>query len=119
VDGGRFGVDGGRFGVDGGRFGVAEGRRPGLSAGELAAGLRARLPRHRVVVIRVTEHPELLGRDALVLGEHMESGAVAIGVTPAAGLREIAADLAIYLQADRVLTVSYDPVAGTALRPVS
>ncbi|GIE97596.1 MFS transporter [Paractinoplanes rishiriensis] len=96
-------------------YGAGDG--PGLTPEGLAAGLRARLPRHSVVAIRVTDHPELLGKDALLLTEHMEAGALAIAVTPVASLADVAGDLAIYLQADRVLTVSYDLAEGTALHP--
>jgi NNP family nitrate/nitrite transporter-like MFS transporter len=99
-------------------YGFDEPAPPGLSPAALAAGLRARLPRHSVVAVPVDEHPELLGRDALVLSEHVEAGTVAIAVTPTASLHRVAADLSIYLQADRVLTVSYDPAKGAELHPV-
>ncbi|MFI5897951.1 nitrate/nitrite transporter [Actinoplanes sp. NPDC051513] len=99
-------------------YGVDEPARLGLSPAGLAAGLRARLPRHTVVALPVDEHPELLGRDALLLGEHVDAGALAIAVTPTASLHRVAADLSIYLQADRILTVSYDPAEGAELHPV-
>ncbi len=96
-------------------YGVDEPARLGLSAAGLAAGLRTRLPRHSVVAVPVGEHPELLGHDALRLGEHVEAGALTIAVTSASSLRQVAADLALYLQADRILTVSYDPAEGAEL----
>jgi len=99
-------------------YGIDEPSQPGLSAAGLAAGLRARLPRHSVVVVPVNEHPELLSVDALLLGEHVEAGSLAIAVTSTASLSAVAADLAIYLQADRVLTVSYDLARGAELHPV-
>jgi NNP family nitrate/nitrite transporter-like MFS transporter len=99
-------------------YGVDEPDRLGLSAAGLAAGLRARLPRHSVEAVPVDEHPELLGRDALLVGEHMEAGTLAIAVTSTASLHRVAADLSIYLQADRVLTVSYDRAEGAELHPV-
>ena len=99
-------------------YGVDEPTRLGLGAAGLAAGLRARLPRHSVVAVPVDDHPELLGRDALLLGEHVEAGTLAIAVTSTASLRGVAADLSIYLQADRVLAVSYDPAEGAELHPV-
>jgi hypothetical protein len=98
-------------------YGVDEPSRLGLSATGLASGLRARLPRHSVVAVPVDEHPELLGRDALLLGEHVDAGTLAIAVTPTARLRQVAADLSIYLQADRILTVTYDPADGAELHP--
>jgi hypothetical protein len=58
----------------------------------------------------------LLGRDALLLVEYVEAGAVTIAVTHTVSQQRIAADLSIYLQADRVLTVSYDPAVGAAIR---
>jgi NNP family nitrate/nitrite transporter-like MFS transporter len=99
-------------------YGVDEPERLGLSAAGLAAGLRARLPRHSVVAVPVDEHPELLGMDALLVGEHIEVGTLAIAVTSTASLRRVAADLSIYLQADRTLTVSYDLAEGAELHPV-
>jgi NNP family nitrate/nitrite transporter-like MFS transporter len=99
-------------------YGVDEPPHPGLTPAALATGLRVRLPRHHVVVVPVNDHPELLSRDALLLGEHVEAGTLAIAVTGTASRREVAADLAIYLQADRVLTVSYDLAQGAELHPV-
>ena len=84
----------------------------------LFRSLRARLPRHSVVAIPVDEHPELLGRDALLLGEHVDAGTLTIAVTGTASQQRVAADLSIYLQADRVLTVSYDRAEGAELHPV-
>jgi hypothetical protein len=98
-------------------YGVDGPPQPGLSAAGLAAGLRARLPRHSIVVVPVDDHPELLSRDAILLGEHVEAGTLAIAVTAAGSLHTVAADLAIYLQADRVLTVSYDLAEGAELHP--
>jgi NNP family nitrate/nitrite transporter-like MFS transporter len=98
-------------------YGIDQPARLGLSAAGLASGLRSRLPRHSVVVMPVDEHPDLLGRDALRLVEHVEAGSLAIAVTSAARRREVAADLSIYLQADRVLTVSYDRAEGAELNP--
>lgn len=98
-------------------YGAGERPRPGLTAQALAAGLRNRLPRHSVVAVPIGERPEALGRDALLLGEYVDAGTLAIAVTPAVGLRSVAADLSIYLQADRVLMVSYTPADGADLHP--
>jgi len=94
------------------------GQRPGLSTQDLAEGLRDRLPRHSVVAIRVTPQAEELGRDALLLGEYLEAGTLAIAATPAVGLRSVAADLSLYLQADRMVRVSYTPAEGAGLQKV-
>jgi NNP family nitrate/nitrite transporter-like MFS transporter len=91
--------------------------RPGLSAHALAAGLRHRLPRHSVVAVRVGRRADALGRDALLLGDYVEAGTLAIAVTPSAELRNVAADLSLYLQADRMLRVSYTTAAGAGLHP--
>ena len=96
-------------------YGSDERPRPWLSAQALAAGLRDRLPRHSVVAVRVARHPPALGRDALLLGEYIEAGTLAIAVTPAVDVRSVAADLSLYLQADRLLTVSYTPADGAGL----
>jgi MFS transporter, NNP family, nitrate/nitrite transporter len=94
-------------------YGVDDG--PRLSAAGLVSGLRTRLPRHSVVAVPVRDGPEQLGRDALVLIEHLEAGALTIAVTGTASRHGVAADLSIYLQADRVLTVSYDLADGAGL----
>jgi hypothetical protein len=93
--------------------------RPGLSPHALAAGLRDRLPRHSVAVVRVARDPEALGRDALLLAEYVEAGTLAIAVTSgAADPRSVATELSIYLQADRVLMVSFTTAQGAELQPV-
>jgi MFS transporter, NNP family, nitrate/nitrite transporter len=99
-------------------YGAEERQRAGLSTQDLADGLRDRLPRHSVVAIRVTPQAEELGRDALLLGEYLEAGTLAIAATPAVGLRSVAADLSLYLQADRMVRVSYTPAEGAGLQKV-
>ena len=92
--------------------------KPRISAGAMAAGLRGRLPRHSVVAVPVRTEAADLGRDALLLGEYVDAGTLAIAVTPAADMRSVAADLSIYLQADRVLMVSFTPAKGAELHQV-
>jgi MFS transporter, NNP family, nitrate/nitrite transporter len=92
--------------------------RPGLSAAALAAGLRNRLPRHSVVAIRTAGDAEELGHNALTLSEFVDAGSLAIAVTPTVGVRSVAADLSIYLQADRLLKVSFTPERGADLHQV-
>ncbi|MFD0523439.1 MFS transporter [Paractinoplanes durhamensis] len=96
-------------------YGVGEQPGRGLSAAGLAAGLRARLPRHSVIALAVHDDPVQLGRDALHLVEHFEAGTLTIAVTQVRAQDRVAADLSIYLQADRVLAVSYDPASGAEL----
>ena len=91
---------------------------PRLSAHTLAAGLRHRLPRHSVVAVRVGRRADGLGRDALLLGEYIEAGTLTIAVAPPGDLRDVAADLSLFLQADRMVTVSYTPAEGAALHLV-
>jgi hypothetical protein len=67
------------------------------------------------VAIRTAREADALGYDALVLGEYVDSGSLAIAVTPAPGLRSVAADLSIYLQADRVVKVCFTPEQGAEL----
>jgi NNP family nitrate/nitrite transporter-like MFS transporter len=99
-------------------YGADERVRPRFTGHALAAGLRDRLPRHSVVAVRIAQDNDALGRDALLLGEYVEAGTLAIAVTPTVDLRGIAADLSTYLQADRVLMVSYTPAEGAALHQV-
>jgi hypothetical protein len=99
-------------------YGTADGARPRFSPPVLAAGLRDRLPRHSVVVVRIAQDPEALGRSALLLGEFVEAGTLAIAVTPSGGdPRSVATELSSYLQADRVLMVSYTTAEGAELQP--
>ena len=98
-------------------YGADEQPPPRLSARALAAGLRSQLPRHDIVTVPVARRPEALGHDALRLGEYVEAGTLAIAVAPAAGLGRVAADLSLYLQADRLLRVTYTPADGAALQP--
>jgi NNP family nitrate/nitrite transporter-like MFS transporter len=96
----------------------ADGRRSRVSGPTMATGLRDRLPRHRVVAVDVGRSEADLGREALLLGEYVDAGTLAIAVTPAAGMRSVAADLSIYLQADRVVTVSFSRAEGAELTEV-
>ena len=99
-------------------YGADEQVRNRISAHALAAGLRDRLPRHSVVAVPVGQDIAALGRDALLLGEYVDAGTLAIAVTPTAEMRSVAADLSLYLQADRVLIVSYTPAEGAELHQV-
>ncbi|MCA2215962.1 MFS transporter [Jidongwangia harbinensis] len=99
-------------------YGADERARTRTGPQAIAAGLRGRLPRHSVVAVRVGRDTAELGRDALELGEYVDAGALAIAVTPTAQMSMVAADLSLYLQADRVLRVSYTPAEGAALRPL-
>jgi MFS transporter, NNP family, nitrate/nitrite transporter len=92
--------------------------RPGAEADVMTDGLRDRLPRHSVVAVPVGKDADQLGQDALLLQEYVDAGALAIAVTPAAAVSTVAADLSLYLQADRVLRVSYTPAAGAELHQV-
>ena len=99
-------------------YGADERVRHRISAHVFAAGLRGRLPRHSVVAIRVAQDIGALGRDALLLGEYVDAGTLAIAVTPTMDMRRVAAELSLYLQADRVLMVSYTPAKGAELHQV-
>ncbi len=98
-------------------YGADEHARPRTTAHAVATGLRERLPRHQVVIVRVAHDARTLGPDALLLGEHLDAGTLAIAVAPAAHARGVATDLALYLQADRLLEVSYTPADGAELHP--
>jgi NNP family nitrate/nitrite transporter-like MFS transporter len=94
-------------------YGSAPRPRLGLGAHILAAGLRDRLPRHRVVCL-----PVAFPRGAAVLGEFVDAGAVPIAVSSTAQLHDVAAELSSYLRADRVLKVSYTHTDGADLHQV-
>jgi NNP family nitrate/nitrite transporter-like MFS transporter len=93
-------------------YGADERGRPRTTARALTAGLRDRLPRHSVVAVQVGHDTATVSRDALMLVEYVDAGSLAIAITPAAAMRSVAADLSLYLQADRVLLVSYTPADG-------
>jgi hypothetical protein len=99
-------------------YGSDEPARPRFSANVLVTGLRARLPRHSVVAVRVALHSGALGRLATLLDEFVEAGTVPIAVTPTMELRGVAAQLSSHLQADRVLMVSYTPAHGADLHEI-
>lgn len=92
--------------------------RPRPGAQDLVAGLRERLPRHRVVAVDVGPRSGARLRDAALLGEFVEVGAVPVAVAPTAEVRGVAAELSSYLRADRVLTVSFTPADGAELHQV-
>lgn len=98
-------------------YGAGEVKSP-VGPRAIASGLRGRLPRHSVVAVRVGQDSDELGRDALLLGEYVDAGTLAIAVTPAAEMRSVAADLSVYLQADRILMVSFTTAEGAELNPV-
>jgi NNP family nitrate/nitrite transporter-like MFS transporter len=99
-------------------YGADERARPRVSALVLVAGLRGRLPRHSVVAVPVAQDAGALGRDALLLGEYVDAGALAIAITPTVDVRSVAADLCLFLQADRILTVSYTRAQGAQVHQV-
>jgi NNP family nitrate/nitrite transporter-like MFS transporter len=99
-------------------YGADERVRRTISAHALAAGLRDRLPRHSVVAVQVTPDAETLSPDALLLGEYVDAGTLPIAVTATADMRSVAADLSLYLQADRLLRVSYTPAQGAGVHQV-
>jgi len=71
----------------------------------MVADLRARLPRHQVVAMRVRHrHGDLL-RDAAVVERLLDTGGLPVVVTPVAALLDVTAEIASYLRADRVLRV--------------
>ncbi|HKT06111.1 MAG TPA: MFS transporter, partial [Rugosimonospora sp.] len=84
----------------------------------LVVGLRDRLPRYRIEAIPVRPETGPLGADAAVFDEFVATGAVAVAVTPTPELGGVAAQLSTYLQADRVLKVSYTLNAGARLHKV-
>jgi NNP family nitrate/nitrite transporter-like MFS transporter len=99
-------------------YGSNEPGRPGPGDNVLVTGLRYRLPRHSVVAVRVGLHTGSVGRNAALFNEFVESGTVAIAVTPTADLPSVTAQLSSYLRADRVLMVSYSRAAGSDLQKV-
>jgi len=83
----------------------------------MVADLRARLPRHQVVAMRVRHrHGDLL-RDAATVEQLIDAGSVPVVVTPIAAMHDVTAEIASYLRADRVLRV-LRTLEGAELRQV-
>jgi hypothetical protein len=99
-------------------YGSDEPWPPVTSDNVLVTGLRDRLPRYRVVAIDVPLHNWARGRLAVLLHEFLEAGTIAVAVTAKADLRGLAAQLSSYLEADRVLTISYSLARGADLHEV-
>ena len=99
-------------------YGSDEPAVPRRPADVLVAGLRDRLPRHSVVALPVGLRTGSVGQRAALFGEFVESGAVAIAVTPTGELSGVTAQLSSYLQADRVLLVSYSRTDGAGVHEV-
>jgi NNP family nitrate/nitrite transporter-like MFS transporter len=96
-------------------------RPPPAAAHALVTGLRHRLPRHSVAALRIagdSGDPGVPEHDALLLHEAMETGAVAVALTPPTRLPDVAAELSSYLRADRVLRVSFTLADGAGIHPV-
>jgi MFS transporter, NNP family, nitrate/nitrite transporter len=89
--------------------------RSGEPSNVLTTGLRDRLPRHSIVTVHIGRHTGPPGRHAALFTETVESGAVAVALTPTVDLGDITAQLSTYLQADRVLKVSYTLASGADL----
>ena len=71
-------------------------------------GLRACLPRHDVVAMRLWPADDVVGwRDGAVLDELMECGAVPMVLTSAAAAPKVAVELSARLRADRILTLPH------------
>jgi len=92
--------------------------RPRRDTNVLLAGLRERLPRHRVVALRVGLGVGSPSGNAALVNDFVEAGAVAVAVTPTVEAGEVAAQLSTYLRADRVLKASYTLAAGADLHQV-
>jgi NNP family nitrate/nitrite transporter-like MFS transporter len=99
-------------------YGAEKGVRARLGDNLVLLGLRDRLPRYTVVALRVALEDGALAQAASLLGELVEAGTLPIAVSPAEHRRRVAAELSSYLDADRVLVVSYSPATGADLREV-
>jgi NNP family nitrate/nitrite transporter-like MFS transporter len=99
-------------------YGYDEPPAPRLDTNVLVTGLRDRLPRYRVVALDVPLHNWARGRLAALLREFVDAGTIAVAVTTRADLRGVAAELSSYLNADRVLAISYSLARGADLHEV-
>jgi MFS family permease len=99
-------------------YGAEQAVQARLGDNPVLLGLRDRLPRYTVVALRVAVEDGALAQAASLLGELVEAGTLPIAVSQAEHRRRVAAELSSYLDADRVLVVSYDPATGADLREV-
>ncbi len=84
----------------------------------LVAGLRMRLPRHRVVPLDLPPRTWSRGRFGDLLSELVEVGSLPVAITAAADLPRVAAELSLHLRADRIMTTSYSRAQGANVREV-
>ena len=99
-------------------YGSDEPERSRLNSNVLVGGLRDRLPRHEVVGLRAARYMGAQDRLATILDDFVDTGTIAVAITPVADLRRLAADLSSRLKADRVLVVSYTRAEGAGLHEV-
>jgi NNP family nitrate/nitrite transporter-like MFS transporter len=90
--------------------GEGAGRR--LSPRAMVSGIRHRLPRHTVVAINIDPDTRPVKLDAAMVGELLEVGTIIIAVTSTANQRDVTAELAHYLRADRVVGLSHGLARG-------
>jgi NNP family nitrate/nitrite transporter-like MFS transporter len=99
-------------------YGSDERLRSRLTGNVLVSGLRDRLPRHGVLGLQVESYAGKQDRLAGIVGDFVETGDVAVAVTPTADLGPVAARLCSRLRADRMLKVSYTLADGADLHEV-
>lgn len=72
----------------------------------MVTDLRARLPRHEIVALRVRHRHDDLLRDAATVERLLDAGSLPVVVTPVTALHDVTAEIASFLRADRVLRVT-------------
>jgi NNP family nitrate/nitrite transporter-like MFS transporter len=86
---------------------VDDSGRGRLTPRALLAGMRDRIPRHTVVAITIDPGTRPIRLDAAIIAELLEVGTIVVAVTSSADPRDVTAELAQCLRADRVLGLSH------------
>jgi hypothetical protein len=92
--------------------------RPQRGLHTVMAGLRARLPRHKIVTVHVESAGNLPDREAATVRDLLEEGSLPVVVSRPGAVRDLAAEIAGVVDADRVLGVSHAITGGATLRCV-
>ena len=92
--------------------------RPQRGLQTIMAGLRDRLPRHKIATVHLESVASLPHREAATVEDLLEEGSLPIVVARPDAVRDLAAELAGVVDADRVLGVSHGVTGGATLRCV-
>jgi hypothetical protein len=92
--------------------------RPQRGLHAIMGGLRARLPRHKIVAVHVESTGNLPDQEAATVRDLLEEGSLPVVVSRSGAVRDLAAEIAGVVDADRVLGVVHTITGGATIRCV-